>query len=336
MALARRRSGSRALTLLGAAALLFEARSARAEPPPTVRLSLVRADGAEACAGVNELEAAVSRRLRRNPFSNERVRDIEVVVSREQRRWVARLFLRQPKGDLVGTRVLESDEESCDPLLASTALAIALSIDPDAALGPVDAPVKAPPKPAPPPAPPPSPPPPPAAPSGARHDAEITARFVMGVGLLPKVAPGFGLAASGRVVTRVRWAIGTYLLPEQQTSDRTFGFGLGALFVSGCASPVLATHFDLGLCLGLHAGVIHAVVYELLPTAPGDRAWVAGAGTLSVRVPLGSWVLQATADVVLPATRYRFRIETRPANDWVFRQELPSGLFSVGFGRRFL
>ncbi len=261
---------------------------------------------------------------------------------------MARIFVREPNGSVVGTRTIENNDESCDPLLASTALAIALSIDPDAVLKaaasppPVPAKPPAPPPQTPPPPPPPPPPPrllpPPAAPvapAPPRDDVALAARFVLGLGLLPKASAGFALGVDGALSPRFRWSAGVFVLPETRVEDGTFAFGLSAASLAGCVLPLTYSHFEAALCGGAKAGVIHAVVYTLQPTTPGDRLWVAADVSLELRFPVESWVFEVTADAIAPITRYRFQIESRPADEWVFREALPSALFGIGIGRRF-
>jgi hypothetical protein len=329
----------RPAAIVAALPALLLARAAIAAPPPVVRLSLVRAEGADTCADVVALEAAVSDRLGRNPFAADASRDIEVVVSREPRRWTAGVFVREGTGALVGTRRLESNEESCAAILEPTALAIALSIDPEAALRSPTA-VPRPPAPPLPPAPPPAPSPPPVAPApspvhGAQEAIRVTGRFLTAFGLLPSVAPGFALAAEGRLAPRFTLAGAVEVFPETRTADGAFGFGQSDALVAGCALPVASPHFELALCADARGGVIHAVVYTLEPTTPGDRPWLAVGGSGEVRFCLLSWLFTASASALAPLAWYRFRIETRPPSEWVFRQGQPSGMASVGFGRRF-
>ncbi|MEO7094648.1 MAG: hypothetical protein ABI175_15430, partial [Polyangiales bacterium] len=110
--------------------------AADATTAPTVRLSWVRAQGAEGCIDRDTLARDVSARLGRDAFAGAPQRSIEGIVAREGKRWVARLYVRDPAGVLVGDREIASDAADYSALGGAVTLAVALVIDPEAALAP--------------------------------------------------------------------------------------------------------------------------------------------------------------------------------------------------------
>jgi hypothetical protein len=103
------------------------------------RLAWVRGEGAAGCVDGESLAGEVRARLGRDPFRGEVRQTIEGLVGRREGRWVAQLFDRDATGAAVGARELTSDAASCRALDPALALAIALAIDPEAAMRPTDA-----------------------------------------------------------------------------------------------------------------------------------------------------------------------------------------------------
>jgi hypothetical protein len=108
------------------------------EKPKTSSLSWVRLEGAEECVATQPLARSVEERLGRSVFVSAADADLSVEgrVERKNKTWRAHVEVRDPTGKLLGTRDLESAEASCESLRAPLALALAVMIDPDAALGP--------------------------------------------------------------------------------------------------------------------------------------------------------------------------------------------------------
>lgn len=323
------RSGP-AVRLAACCALLVPS-VAHADPPvgpQPVRLSWVRLPGAESCGAVVDVEAEVARRLRYDPFTRRAERFIEVIASRGEGEWTARITIHEDDGE-VGTRDMASAEPECGALVESVALAIALSIDPEAVVRP---------HPGPDPDPTPARPPERAEPpvveemSPAPFIASVSLRGVLGIGTLPLVMGGPALFANVTLVEALRASLGVYFLPEIR--DGAFGFGLSAGFAGACYAFIRDPLLDLGLCAELHAGAIRAVVYELVPTTPGDRFWLAGAAAFEAEILLDEWTLALRANAVFPITWYEFHIEREPPTP-VFQQSIPGLLVSLGVGRRF-
>jgi hypothetical protein len=270
-----------------AAAVVFGALPLQAAPPPTFELSVARLEGAGSCPGRTEFQRGVAARLGRVPFAEPAERTIETVLSRRQDGWHAEITLRDAAGIELGRRAIDAAGLDCGPLAQATTLALALTIDPDAALGPATGPLPAPSPVAPAPIPPPPCPdracpaaapcpravcPPPR--EGPRVGA--SARATLAVGLIPGPAPGFSVAAEGGSRT-LRGGVGLLFLPETVAADARFAFGLTAAAAGACALLPALGRVELGLCGEIQLGSIHAVVREVAPIDPGDQLWLAAA-----------------------------------------------------------
>jgi hypothetical protein len=310
-----------------------------------VKLVWVRGDGSETCADGKALAERVTRRLGRNPFSNDAERSIEGIVRREGARWAATMYVREADGKLSGSREFTNAAENCEALDAAVTLAIALVIDPSAALGAPPAnptPQETLPPPPPPPVVPPSPPivtappkpheqSPPPPPVPLRESTAITARAIAQVGLLPEASFGAAISTDIPIYQALRATAGFFFLPEVRTAAQDFGFGLAAGFVGACVEPWRKTRVVPSLCASIEVGAIHAVVYVLEPTQPGDRVWSAASLTPAIRVRVvGPLTLDAGADLVVPITRHNFVVEGQPGT--VFQQSPVSGVFFLGAG----
>jgi hypothetical protein len=348
-----------ALAAPSLAGLLAARPAGAAEPataPSAVRLVWVRGERTENCDDRAGIARRVSARLGRDVFSDAAPRAIEGVVQHDGEHWAARLYLRDADGALVGSRNLTSDAPDCEPLEAAVTLAIALAIDPDAALrAPPTVAQTAPPavespRPAPapiPPTAPPAAPPPAAAPSPfpvpnrpqaspeplaparspRRDGVRVTARGVIAAGLLPSASPGFAWSAetpAGRVVLGTA---GVLYLPETRTAEGDFAFGLTLAWLGACAQAWGERAVSLAVCGKVLLGAIHAVVYKLEPTEPGDRIWSGAslAGQARFRI-VGPLVVELGAEMVVPFTRSRFMVSGGDAP--VFQE---SAVGAVGF-----
>jgi hypothetical protein len=358
-----------ALAILGV--LLLPASRARAGEvvtPPDVRLVWVRAESALSCPSRAELEASVSARLGRPVFSEGGPRAIDGFVQRDGLRWAAHIYATDAEGKLVGSRELASDGPDCAALASAAALAIALVIDPDAALRPAPPAVRATPD-APPPhvaAPPPQPPAalpvqepcphcppyvaalppqPPAAlsvqepcprcpPSAATSSAgptSVLGEAVLAVGLLPRASAGFGLSVDVPVVRGLDATLGALLLPEVRTSANTFGFSLMAARAGACAVPWRQPRAAASVCADVLLGSMESVVYADVPTRPGGRFWAGAGGTAKLAARLaGPVVAEIGASVVVPFVRSRYFVENVPAT--VFQEPVIAGLGFAALG----
>lgn len=234
--------------------------------PPTAALTIDVAPDLPpslgTCVTYEDLARRVAERLGgRDPFEPLAARKAFVVITGSPARLVAELRLREPDGR-TGRRVLT--DADCQALSAALALALAVAIDPLAALAPPRAPVR----PAwavrpreadathlqrrePEPTPPAPPPPPPeslrvGAGVGAVATLGLAADLLVGVAAGPTLTPGpwrFGASveASFAAPARLRdTAVATQVLALRVDARRAFG------------------RLDVGLGLGLHLWGIRA------------------------------------------------------------------------------
>jgi hypothetical protein len=261
---------------------------ARADAPPVFELSVVRLEGAGSCPDRAAFQRGVAAILGRVPFAEPAQRTLETVLSRRGDVWRTEIKLRDPAGIEIGRRSIEATGLDCDPLTEATTFALALTIDPDAALGaprtgppPEQSPAELPPVPRAPcperacPAAAPCPravcPPPP-----ARPQLAVSARTTLALGLIPGPAPGVAVVGGGGSQT-LRGELGLLFLPETAADDPRFGFGLTTAAAGACGLLPPQGRFELGLCGEIQLGAIHAVVHELAPVDPGDQLWFAAA-----------------------------------------------------------
>jgi hypothetical protein len=318
--------------------------AANAPSAPSVRLVWVRGENTEGCSDGAAMARRVSMRLSKNPFREDALTSIEGVIGREGQRWQAHLYMRGADGRLAGTRRLTSDGADCDGIDAAAALAIALAIDPEAALSPMAAPpvatsaeaIPAPATPTNPVAPPPG--------SGNvrpvaasvlqashhRRAAQGTARGLVTSGLLPEASLGVALSTDVEVVRFVHATAGGLYLPEVHTGG-DFAFGLTAGWAGGCFHPWYGARIDPALCGKVLVGAIHSVVFALEPAQPGDRLWAGAALSLEASlVVYGPLLFEIGGEAVAPITRDRFKVQGR--SDPVFQPPSVAGTAFAGFG----
>jgi hypothetical protein len=299
----------------------------------SVRLDWVRGEGADACPDGTEIARRVQARLGRSVLSDDARRRIEGVVERRGAGWRVTLRVRDADGTVVGRREIDASSADCEPVADAAVLAVALAIDPEAALGPpppaeaVEPPAPAPASPAPPPEtcraaepivltapvypglvvrPCPEPPEP-------SYRLTASARALAAGGQLPRIAPGAALAADVRF--EERWHVGAELfwLPETLAPTGPFAFGLTAGAAQGCFDVVPFGRGALGVCLGVQIGALHAVVLDLVPIEPGEQLWAAAAAhsrlDVALAEPLGA---EVGIELGIPMVRHEFGVAGRP------------------------
>jgi hypothetical protein len=331
-----------------------ESASAATQP---VRLVWVRGTNAESCSDGPTIANAVSARLGESVFSDAAQMTIEGFIERDAGRWTARIFVRTASGNLVGSREMSSDAAGCAPIESAVTLAIALAIDPDAALrspGPPPtgrtppsptllppAAASCPPCPAasgPAPTPCPAPPLCPVATPRAGDDVRrpatsstVTLRGVLAGGLLPSASPGVEVAGRLPVWGALQVAAGAILLPEVRTAEADLGFGLTAVWAGACADAWSGRWGAASLCAAAMLGAIHAVVYVLEPTTPGQQLWGGASVTPAIRVRIaGPLVAEAGGELVVPATRQQFTVGGRTGA--AFQEPPVAGVGFLGLG----
>lgn len=341
------------LSSLGlASAALLAATSAFAQAPrETYALSWVRAEGTEECPPARELIAEVERRLGREVFDARASRAYEVEVTRFGKVYRSDVFVRGENGEALGHRTLQSDEPGCRALLDATALAIALSIDPEAASRPPK--IMAAPEPAaPPPAPvvvaaPPALPPPSACPvapacpqpkpMARATPVSFALRGQVALGLVPAPTPGVELRFAAEPWGDFGFALGAaYTAPQNAARE------LGSLDVGLTRATLLGTYraasserFRLTLGSGPALGAFHVAVREPAPvTNPGDFVFAAWALAANMEVFVTNQVfIGLGADGLVPLRRQEFLVFGQEQAVW--REPWLGGALSLGVGITF-
>ncbi|APR81318.1 Hypothetical protein A7982_06665 [Minicystis rosea] len=335
--------GSLLVTAAAFAGLMVSATDARAQSEP-VHFAWVRGQGAGACRGQQQIADQVTARLGRDPFGPNAKRSIDAYVTRSEKGWRAEIYVRSGDGSLGGARELTSEAQDCASIEAASVLAIALAIDPDAGTRP--------PPPAPPPshAPPaasaaplppqaaPAPPPPSLAvrePPAGLGAIGAALRAGAGVGLLPKAAPALALTAHVGVSRIVQITGEALWMPEVRANDTRFAFGLTAFALGACVDVMRQRWADLAACGSLWGGALHAVVYTLAPTQPGQRAWAAAAASPRFRVRLAPhFHAEVGTQVLVPLIRQPFTVTG--SKEPVFQQAPVTAVPFAGIGASFL
>ena len=311
--------------------------AAQAQAPraqPAAELGWVRLDGAESCPDARAMRAAIADRLGRDPFGREAGPLIEAVASREGDAWAARISARAAGGELVGSRELGSRAARCDSLAAAAALAVALVIDPEAverveSARRSRAPAAS--------AEPRAESVPGRAPSSAPGPLNwVDLRGIVSGGLVPGLAPGLAMLTELELARWLALSAGLAYWPEQKTDapNGAAAFGLTAGTLAACAEPVRMESLGAALCAGALLGSIHTVVYELIPTGPGDRLWGAFSAGARVYAPRAASVRVSVAlDALAPLTRHRFTV--RGHSQEVFRQQAVALSAQLGIGVHF-
>ncbi len=257
------------------------------------------------------------------------------MVTRRAESYVARIRIRDQDGAVVGERVLTSEEPRCDTLASAVAFALAVQVDPEAAIRPKRAAPIAPlAPPVPKPVERPEPVTPPPAPSTTSIEASVSAGAVITSGLLPGGAPGARLAAGLGWRRGFQLVVSGLVLPESRTADRTFGFGLTALGAGACVDLLRSALLELAPCAELHGGELHALVYVLEPAPPGSRFWAGASATARLKLrTLAPFTVELGAGVVVPFTRPRFEVEGRAGT--VFQQAVVAPVADLAVGVSF-
>jgi hypothetical protein len=325
---------------LGALGPLLVAAAARAAPPAPlvgavspvgVHLSWVRDDAAAGCPDAAAVEALVGSRLGDDPFRRTPTQFIEATVTREAQTLSVTIAMRSADGKLMGSRTLTSTSGDCRSIANAAALTIAILIDPEALMRP----------PAPPPTPPPAPEPPTVASAPrAGPGGRVTVLAEAARGLLPQASLGVALSATVDLGRRAAIGIAGAFLPERRTTspNASFAFGLSTGELDGCVVPLAAGALGLRgeLCAGVSAGLLHAVVYQPTPLAPGQRWTFAATQLVRLVIPLfRAGVLEAGAALAEPFPRRAFFVEGLPTGmDTVFTQPAWALTGFVGLGLR--
>jgi hypothetical protein len=332
-----------------AAAIVFasilEVAAAHADTERTASLSWVALPGAEACAGAASLAREVEERLHRRALFSASEADVSIegrVEPVPSGGWHAVVELRDRRGVLLGTRTLDGVGTDCAELRKSVALAVALMIDPEAALHPAPpapseaaaplATASAPaamtsvPAPAPASVPPPAsaaaPAPPPVAPPPS-HPAPATpvassTQYVrpivdaeIGFGLLPDTA--YGVRVGLTVKPRRFWDVeayagawGSQTVTTPRATSTYFSLMFGGL--ATCPAALRSSGgFELLACAGPEVGSLAAASSGFSPSRAATHATVDAVASARAFVPLAPFIgLEARAEGALAVLRNSF------------------------------
>jgi hypothetical protein len=356
--LARARRGTRSSAAFVALACLTAPANAQGEQKREVgpySLSFVRGPGAESCPSRQELEREVSTRLGRSAFEPSAERSIEILTEHGPDGYRSIVSAIDRDGNLLGRRILISDDTSCAPIFSATALAVALLVDPEGALSrdsganeavgrfEIDEPTPPPlpPPSAPVPAPPhvPAPLPPAAAgvsPVRERPVAATGVEAVVTLGVVPAVSPGVGLftegfwggdwgfALTGLYVSKASITEGNVVLDVSLTT-----FGAALTF-----SPIESRSFRLVTDAGLSTGALHVGVRGARALDSGDHLHLAlGLGARAEAMVIGSFFLTARLGAAVPLIHRGLFVEGHEEPIW--REPPIGGLASLGAGWAF-
>lgn len=264
--------------------------AALAREPETAALGWVRLEGAEGCPSAQALAQAIDARIGRRALVSPAQADLFVEAHARRSpdgKLEAVIKTTRADGSAVGTRELVSAETTCERLGEELALVIAVTIDPDAALGPPpEPPAAAPEKPAECPArPAPSPeirvverervvvrePPAPAEPWRLETRLAVTGS----VGLLPGIGPGLsaavGAAAPGFVALEATGR--AWLERSAEVEGGGARFTLLAAGLAACPRTRLGPAFA-HFCGGVTAGSMRARGFGFDDSSEQARALV--------------------------------------------------------------
>jgi hypothetical protein len=340
---------------LGAGSASAQTATAASAEPERYSLSWVRGEGAETCPARAELTREVTKRLGRAPFDEQAARSIEIQVSHGPRGFETLTRVRDATGAIVGRRELSSEEANCEPIFSATVLAVALLIDPDAAL-PNEATAQSVESfaPSPPVVPAPAPemmskevstpeivatreapldegPPPPRA--VTQSPAGVGFEGVVAAGLLPDPGPGASLFVTYRPGSRFG-LLASALYLESSTASQgaaVFDVGLTAFGVAGTFDFIPESSLRWTAEAGPMVGALHVSVRSPTPIDPGDFAFVGVTGGSRLQVPLGSLVFVSFRGAAV-LNLVRRGLFVKGQEDAVFREPVLGGLFSAGLG----
>lgn len=325
-----------------------------AGPSQLYSLSWVRAEGAEQCPDSRELARQVEQRLGREVFALTAPLSLEIQVAREAGLFRSAIYLRDEQGNLLGRRLLYSDDATCESVFSATVLAALLVIDPQAALRGAESVQSAPPIAE------------TTAPVDTRNASPRTGLFSMpsarpvpvepartdpsqersvAVSLsalasalvIPRPSPGLALAVEPRLARYWSGWIGAlYVMPADAEVRGTahFSVGLSALTLGVAARAAEARQYRLSLDAGPLVGALHASVLSPIPAGPGDFLFLAASAGVRPTICLGrGWLVGLGGHAVVPLLRRGFKVRGEPSVVW--RQPALGAVASVGVGAVF-
>lgn len=290
------------------------------------------------CPTQAEFEAEVTKLTSKAHFSKQRgARRVRIELDNRGSDVLGRLVT----GDGKNQSSREVRGKDCREVSSALAIAVALTIDPEALLGPSELPEDTPPPPPPKPAPPAAPPKParPARPARPPVPAASKLRWGLGVGLTlenawaPQMRPGGHAYAVLGVGDRLRLSLGVTRFFSREVDSVTFGAWLGQGSVSWNLA-VLGVLRPFAM-LGFEAGVVDASGSGLAASVSAQRPWQAGSAGLGLRFETDDVFLQLGGTLLVPTSRQRYLVsdplgEVRPLYEvprFGLKQETSLGVF---------
>ena len=314
--------------------------------PRAVHLVYNRGAGAEQCPSQAELQQGIIARLGRDPFWGRGARQMWITISRSGTELVATIAAQAEDGGAAQVRAVTSRRAECVELASAVELAVAIAIDPGAALGrPSEAPGDV----AESPEPPSTSPSLVAAPSRASEPAGLvmvqrvdtpaarSARdrhWFVGAGLLLSAGAGPGPSAGFSLGLGARqrdWSLTVEGRVDYPTEKVVGGGAVGAAPILGEAVPCYHVHW-FAACAVAAAGTLRGSARDL----PGARAdltpYLAAGARLAAELPVSArFALGAHFDLLATLTPTHLQVDQME----VWRTPVASGTLGFSAIERF-
>ena len=307
-------------------------------------LNWVRLPGAESCSGPDEIAAKIEARIGHSVFVSHSVAELAIEAHVEPNAdkpgWKVGIVMSRRGGAIIGERSLSSDDPSCLEIIETSALAVAVMIDPDAVertsaatattnvpqrLEQTPSPVSSPQN---------------EGDSSPVSLSELEASFVIATGLLPNAA--LGIAVDGLTTfPKSVWGLllgGTYFYKRNVQLASGAGAEFGAYYgtLAGCLRPFTNTNVEWALCAGAQVGALAANGIGLAASKTVTR-WLVNPvaeGHLSLRLNT-KLRLDLTGVVETPLFRDYFEIGSESTRKLLYRATAVGGAIQMGLGWAF-
>lgn len=295
-------------------ALSVEA-TAQTTEAQTIPLDLewLRGHGAESCPDAKMVAAEIEDSIGHKVFSPGAKHTIEVLITRTDNLWTARIEERDSSGVIKANPLITHRADDCAVIQKVAEFNVVMLLE--------HAP------------PPPPPPPPPPAPPPIPFKTTFVIRAALRYGLLPGAAPDIGFSGT---IGRRWWEFsgGLSWMPEAATIDRNTAYGLMMLSAGGCGHPFQRSRIQFSGCGHVWFGAIHNTVLNLdgyYPAGVGEQPWLGIAVGPRLRIfPFRSLVFEIGGDLSVLAVRRQFFDDGR---EHLFHEQSwfgLSGFFGVG------
>jgi hypothetical protein len=279
-------------------------------PTIPVDFEWLRGHGAEGCPDAPKIAREIENKAGRKVFTTGAQHKIEVLITRVQNEWTARIEERAAPAVVKTGPPISTEADDCNAIKEAAVFNVMVLID-----HPED----------------------PAPPAPPPLQLAVTARVALSYGLVPGTSPEMGLFGS---LGRTWWEISTGLswMPESATKNGNFAFGLTTAWLGGCLHPLRRRHVMLSGCGyilagGMHNTILAADVFlrpENRPSDIGEQGWAGGAISPRLRFfPTNQFVIELGGNLIAPFTLRKFSLQGGP----VVYEQLPvavAGYFGVG------